>query len=178
MRSRRLKGAARLLEARDAEMSEELGLVSPLERLVVRRALQRLLESDRWENSARGRCFRDVLSDPVLGAYIVPLEELVIGPSISEGGFGKIYRGVLCKPVGRSCADPSRPRVVAVKEMKGDCHMQLYELLKEARVMASLRHPNVCAFVGVCADTKPFGKRYLVSEMMDCSLYELSLIHI
>lgn len=175
MRRSKVKGASQLLEASDSDMIRNLGLQTALERLVVRRSLQRLLESDRWENSAGGRSFRDVLTDPVLGAYVVPLEELVLGKAISEGGFGRVYRGILCAPVkdGKLRNEAGRPRVVAVKEMKGDHHMQLYELLKEARVMASLKHPNICAFVGICADTKPLGRRYIMSEMMDCSLYDL-----
>lgn len=171
----RLKGTTRILEARDAELIQELHLHSPLERLVLRKSLQRLLESEKLAHDSRGQSSRDVLADPVLSAFIIPLEALSLGEIISEGGFGKIYRGVLSQTIPGSSKDaaPPKPRRVAVKQMKGDRQMQLYELLKEARVMASLRHPNICAFVGVCADSGPLGRRYLLSEMLDCSLFDL-----
>lgn len=38
--------------------------------------------------------------------------------------------------------------------------------------MASLRHPNICEFIGVSASPES-GKRYIISELMDCSLFEL-----
>eukprot|EP00931_Biecheleriopsis_adriatica_P056595 TRINITY_DN33539_c0_g1_i1.p1 TRINITY_DN33539_c0_g1~~TRINITY_DN33539_c0_g1_i1.p1 ORF type:complete len:940 (-),score=179.98 TRINITY_DN33539_c0_g1_i1:69-2888(-) len=167
----RFMGPLRLLEAKDAELHQDFGLTTALERLVARRAVQRLVESDRLEHSAGGRSSRDVLADSVLGAFVFPLSALRIDSCISEGGFGRIYKGYLS--TGSSSSSRRSHQRVAVKEMKGDRHMRLYELLKEARVMASLRHPNICAFVGVCADDTPGGKRYLMSEMLDCSLYDL-----
>jgi len=63
---------------------------------------------------------------------------------------------------------------VAMKEMKGDRHVQLHELLKEARIMASLKHKNICKFVGVSAELQSRGgKQYILSELMDCSLFDL-----
>lgn len=59
-----------------------------------------------------------------------------------------------------------------MKEMKGERRVRLHELLKEACVMASLNHPNICTFIGVCTDVTG-RKMYIVSELMDCSLFDL-----
>jgi len=170
IRSMRLRGAWQLSEMDDMEMSEKLNLATALERLVLRRSLQQLLESDRWGNSAQGKSFRDVLADPVLGTHIVPIERLKLMAVISEGSFGKVYKAMLLGDTDGIHA----PQYVAAKQMKGDNHMQLYEVLKEARVMASIDHPNICRFVGVCVDPGS-GRRFILSELMDCSLY--SLLH-
>lgn len=70
--------------------------------------------------------------------------------------------------------EAGRPQTVAVKDMKGDRNVRVHELLKESRIMASLSHPNVCQFIGICADLKRAGgKQYILSELMDCSLFDL-----
>jgi len=190
--SSRLGGALQIVELSNARMSQELGLVAPLERLVVRRALQHLLEADRYANSSRGRCLRDVMDNPGLRACMIPLERLTLSSTISQGGFGIVFRGVLAPPPPtpppNGAAAPTAPspagrsamargneleQVVAVKEMLGDHRVRLYELLKEAQVMASLKHPNICRFIGVCTDGQPKGKRYIVSELLHCSLFDL-----
>lgn len=173
MRGYRCRGAAQIVQMADSEMKDELGLASPAERLVLRRALHRLLEADRAEASARGRTLRDVLNDPVLSTYIIPLEDLKFDQCISRGGFGKVYRGTLCPAANRGRLRAGQARAVAAKEMLGGYETRLYELLKEARVMASLHHPNICEFLGVCADAKPKGQRFLISALASCSLHDL-----
>jgi serine/threonine protein kinase len=170
------KGAAQLLETMaNIETCKELGFTSPLHRLIVRRCLQRLLESDRLENSARGRTLRDVLSDTVLNAHIIPIRELILEEKLSQGGFGTVFKGSLCLSTKRVGLSAGREYKVAAKAMSvsGGHQMRLYELLKEARVMASLDHPNICKFIGVCADTRPQGQRFIVSELMSGSLFDL-----
>lgn len=39
--------------------------------------------------------------------------------------------------------------------------------------MASLHHPNICEFVGVCAETRPQGKQFILSKLMMGSLFDL-----
>merc|ERR1719484_289406 len=86
---------------------------------------------------------------------------------MAQGGYGLVHRGFLEVRNGvRSKQE------VAVKEMKGERRVRLHELLKEACVMASLNHPNICAFIGVCTDITG-RKHYIVSELMDCSLFDL-----
>lgn len=125
------------------------------------------------DNSARGRTLRDVMGDTVLNAYIFPLEELKLESKLSQGGFGTVYRGLLTPSANRSGLVAGQPHPVAVKAMTGGHQTRLYELLKEARVMASLDHPNICKFIGVCADTRPQGQRFIISELMAGSLFDL-----
>lgn len=172
VRQRHLKGAARILDMSTREMAE-LGLEHKMQRLILRRCLQRLLDIDRWENSVARQRVGDVLRDPVLGVYIIPSNELTIMSTIAQGGYGQVFRGILTPRIERGALKAQKKYVVAAKEMKGERHVRLYELLKEACVMASLRHKNVCRFLGVCADDAPRGKRYILSELMDCSLFDL-----
>ncbi|CAE6970760.1 unnamed protein product [Symbiodinium natans] len=171
---RKIKGASQLLSMTDAQLRKYLGLVTPVERLVVRHALKRLLDAARWENNVCGHKGMDILSDSVLSHYLVPKEELTLVSRISQGGYGTVYRGVLEPKVDRAGGtfQARRTHLVAVKDMKGERRVQLYELLKEACVMASLSHPNICTFVGVSMD--PEKKRhYIISELMDCSLFDM-----
>jgi len=162
----KLKGVTRLLEMSNTEIRREFGLATPVERLVLRQSLKRLLDADRWENSLRGHRVRDILSDSVLSKHIIPLQALTLVAKISQGGYGTVFRGSLEMP------NMQGARMVAVKEMKGERRVRLYELLKEACVMASLNHPNICQFLGVCADASA-RKHFIVSQLMDCSLFDL-----
>jgi len=172
LRDTRMGGAGQLVAMSNAQMSQDLGLAAPLERLVVRRSLTHLLEADRWANSCRGTSLWDVLDDPSLRKYVIPLDHLTLQSSISQGGFGVVYQGLLLNDKRRGHFDRNG-QAVAVKEMLGDHKARLYELLKEAHVMASLNHPNICRFIGVCTDGRPRGRRYIVSELLHCSLFDL-----
>jgi len=168
----RLKGVGHLLEMSDSELRRQFGLTTPVERIIVRQSLKRLLDSDRWENSVRGQKVGDILNDLVLAKFSVPSEELTLLSKISQGGYGTVFRGALEPSVDRGSLQAHRTHLVAVKEMKGERKVRLYELLKEACVMASLRHPNICQFIGVCSDASA-RKHYIISELMDCSLFDL-----
>lgn len=169
---KKLKGAAQLLETPTAEL-RRLGLVTPVERLVVRQSLKRLLDHDRWENNYAGqKKEQHLLRDSVLGDFLLPVEEVSVVGKISQGGYGTVYRGVLIPTVERAGLAPGRSHLVAVKEMKGERRVRLNELLKEACVMASLSHPNIAKFIGVSCDATA-RKHYIVSELMDCSLFDL-----
>lgn len=171
IRQRRLRGAAHLLDFSNTQLRRDLGLSCPVERLVVRQSLRRLLDADRWENM-RGHKVGDLASDSVLSRCMVPAQELTLVTKISQGGYGTVYRGMLEPSADRGACRPNKSHLVAVKEMKGERRIRMYELLKEARVMASLNHPNVCAFIGVCVDDAAT-KHYIISELLDCSLFDL-----
>lgn len=167
-RCQKVRTPMQLINMSSSDMGAELGLESQLDRLIFRRCLQRVLESDRLACRFLGQNVRDILTDTSLNAHFVPLSDLTLCGQLSQGGFGVVYKGIL--------ASSSGPVEVAVKEMKGDgrnYRLMIHELLKEARVLATLRHPNICIFLGVCADDKPKGKRYMLSELHDCSLYDL-----
>jgi len=167
----RLKGVGHLLEMSDSEIRRQFGLSTPVERIVVRQSLKRLLDSDR-ESSVRGYKVGDIPSDSVLAKFTVPFEELTLLSKIAQGGYGTVYRGALEPSVDRGSLRACHTHLVAVKEMKGELRVRRYELLKEACVMASLCHPNICQFIGVCSDASA-QKHYIISELMDCSLFEL-----
>lgn len=168
----RLKGAAQLLDMSNAEMRRQFGLRSPVERLVVRESLKRLLEADRWENKVRGYRAGDLLSDSVLGEFLVPAQEMKLVQMISQGGYGTVYKGLYTPKSDRYGLQANQTHDVAVKEMKGERRVRLYELLKEACVMASLKHPNICQFIGVCVDST--GRKHcIVSQLMDGSLFDI-----
>lgn len=174
VRSCKLKGVSHMLQMSNTHLRRDFGLVTPVERLVVRQALKRLIEADRWENSVRTHKAGDILTDSVLNRYLVPVSELTLVTKISQGGYGTVYRGVLEPTQDRAGGKLSagKSHLVAVKEMKGERRVRLWELLKEACVMASLSHSNICTFVGVCSDTEK-KKEYIISELMDCSLFDL-----
>lgn len=200
-------GITKWLDSSNAWMRRELGLWSPVERLLLRQAMRQLLEIERLsQRSSRSGCGtrskqassqKDLLNDTVLGRHVIPLESLALLSKISQGGFGTVYRGSLLQDPRCGTSDAavtasstclagfsrihcfsfrrgtgSSTRQVAVKEMKGDQRVGLHELLKEACVMASLEHPNICAFIGVCSDSKS-NKNYIISELMDCSLFDV-----
>lgn len=168
----KLKGAVQLLEMSNSELRRRFGLQSPVERLVVRESLKRLLDADRWENKVRGHRACDLLSDSVLGEFLVPAQEMKLVDMISQGGYGTVYRGVFTPQADRCGFQANQAHQVAVKEMKGERRVRLHELLKEACVMASLKHPNICTFIGVCADIA--GRKHcIVSQLMDGSLFDL-----
>jgi serine/threonine-protein kinase len=113
-----------------------------------------------------------VLKDPTMAPFVVPFERVNVPArsNISEGGFGVVHRALL-RPSKNDVVGQG-DRKVAVKEMKGDQARSLYELLKEAHVAASLCHANICKFVGICTDGRPRGRRFIIFEMADCSLFD------
>eukprot|EP00429_Kryptoperidinium_foliaceum_P068942 CAMPEP_0176069450 /NCGR_PEP_ID=MMETSP0120_2-20121206/34677_1 /TAXON_ID=160619 /ORGANISM="Kryptoperidinium foliaceum, Strain CCMP 1326" /LENGTH=1204 /DNA_ID=CAMNT_0017403087 /DNA_START=62 /DNA_END=3673 /DNA_ORIENTATION=+ len=177
----RVGGASQILEMTNAQLGKDLELTAPMERTVVRRALGHLMDADRRANYHR-RGLRDVMENPALRKFVIPMERLTLEGTICQGGFGIVYRGVL-KPsqpeadawggMKKQASMSDRPQVVAVKEMLGDHRVRLHELLKEANVMASLKHNNICRFIGICADSNPRGKRFILSELLHCSLFDL-----
>jgi len=170
----KVKGVDQFLQMSDSKLRLEFGLASPLQRRVVRKALRRFLELDRSENKVQGRRLADAMEDAVLRDFMIPLDELTLEREISQGGFGLVYRGVLRPRMRRGRLEAGGRYQVAVKEMKGERSVRLYELLKECRVMASMNHPNLCMFIGICAKLHVHGgNQYILSELMDCSLFDL-----
>jgi len=174
LRQSRLRGPDHLLLMTDAELRSQICLDTPAERHVVRRALKHLLELDRFENARLGRRSPETLDDLLLREFEVPLLELELGQELSAGGFGHVSRGVLRPRANRGRLRKGQPLPVAVKAMKGSRQVRLKELLKESRVMASLDHPNLCRFVGICSEgCRKGSSQYILSELMDCSLFDM-----
>jgi len=114
------KGATQFLSMTNGQLRKALGLVTPVERLVVRNALKRMLDGNRFENNVCNHRSMDILSDSVLSHYIIPKEELTMVSKISQGGYGTVYRGVLEPKVDRAggAFQARRTHLVAVKDMK------------------------------------------------------------
>merc|ERR1711920_390778 len=118
----------------DTDLKEDFGLEPGMEQLLVRKALKRFLDLDRWENAVRGRKFPDIRDDPVLRELMLPIAELEIGKEIAQGGFGVVSRGVFTPRASRGRVEANRRYPVAIKDMKGERNMRLQELLKECRI--------------------------------------------
>ena len=87
---------------------------------------------------------------------------------LGEGAFGEVYR---------SAEGGWQGSTVAVKELKANGAMPqaaLTSLRQEAAMLASLRHPNVVSFLGVCleADSQPMlVTEYVAGGALDGALY-------
>lgn len=83
--------------------------------------------------------------------------------SAGSGAFGEVYEG---RATGLDEADAGdKPIKVAIKTLrKGAKPDDKVEFLKEAQVMASLKHENILELLGVCLDSNPY---FLITELME-----------
>jgi serine/threonine protein kinase len=92
----------------------------------------------------------DTMSGKHLGAY-------QLGELLGSGGMGEVYRA----------RDPSLGREVAVKILPAALATdpdRLARLDREAKTLAALNHPNICAIYGL---GETAGTRFLVLELVD-----------
>eukprot|EP00817_Percolomonadidae_sp_ATCC50343_P000258 CAMPEP_0117430990 /NCGR_PEP_ID=MMETSP0758-20121206/10551_1 /TAXON_ID=63605 /ORGANISM="Percolomonas cosmopolitus, Strain AE-1 (ATCC 50343)" /LENGTH=966 /DNA_ID=CAMNT_0005219605 /DNA_START=278 /DNA_END=3181 /DNA_ORIENTATION=+ len=80
--------------------------------------------------------------------YVIDLESLKFSESISEGAFGVVFRGKW------------RNTEVAIKKIKGSTMIDM-SFTREVNLMASLRHPNIVQFLGICITSQ---HRFIVTE--------------
>ena len=83
------------------------------------------------------------------GTKLGPYEILAV---LGVGGMGEVY----------SATDTRLGRTVAIKTLNGE-HSDRFE--REARAIAALNHPNICALYDV--GTLPYGTGYLVMEFIE-----------
>eukprot|EP00811_Abedinium_folium_P012349 NODE_2144_length_2283_cov_3.439703.p1 GENE.NODE_2144_length_2283_cov_3.439703~~NODE_2144_length_2283_cov_3.439703.p1 ORF type:complete len:660 (+),score=85.63 NODE_2144_length_2283_cov_3.439703:140-1981(+) len=166
-----------LLKMSEEELCCEHYLKTPIERHVSRKALQRFLEFDRLQNTVHPRKHMTTMDDGMMSEYLVSHKDLVLEHEISQGGYGNVYAGRLQPSAScgsRGCRVVHGQRLVAVKDMKGSQEVRIHEIFKESRVMKALGHKNLCAFVGICTDlSKHDSAQYILSELLDCSLFDL-----
>ncbi|CAM9506885.1 unnamed protein product, partial [Scytosiphon promiscuus] len=87
---------------------------------------------------------RDLSSSEAFSASLgLPFDQLELTELIGGGGFGQVYRGVW------------RGTPVAIKVLDNVAQRDLDEDLAadfraEVLMLAALRHPNVCLFMGAC----------------------------
>ena len=86
----------------------------------------------------------------------IPASELKIGSELQRGGMGAVLTG---KWLGIS---------VAVKTLTDVSKQEA--LLREAELLASMRHPCICQFYGA---SRIDGTFMMVMELLDCSLHEV-----
>src|ERR1700690_2650230 len=79
------------------------------------------------------------------------------------GGMGTVYRGI----------DRASGQPVAIKVLRFSTDDAAVRLLREATVLASLRHPSVVRYVG--HGSAPDGQPYLAMEWLDGELLSIRL---
>jgi serine/threonine protein kinase len=79
---------------------------------------------------------------------IIPWDNIALLGIIGKGEFGVVYKGHLMSPLTKS-----KPKVVAVKTLKGDFDQEdVNDLMEESIKMRAFQHPNVLGLVGVSID--------------------------
>ncbi|TMW67301.1 hypothetical protein Poli38472_012417 [Pythium oligandrum] len=93
--------------------------------------------------------------DEAINAARIPFEKIILGPLISRGGYGEVYRGTY------------RDETVAIKtllpERRNDMR-QIENFLSEVKLMAAMDHERIVRFVGVAWDS--LNELCVVSEFL------------
>ncbi|KAJ0406706.1 hypothetical protein P43SY_004531 [Pythium insidiosum] len=97
------------------------------------------------------------LDEPAIQALRLSMDDLVVGELLSEGAFGKVYRGTFQH---REPVAVKRLSVVRQRDA-----VQVICFLSEAKLMASLSHERIVTFLGI-AWTVPTDL-HVVTELLD-----------
>eukprot|EP00451_Oxyrrhis_marina_P030569 CAMPEP_0204375284 /NCGR_PEP_ID=MMETSP0469-20131031/49120_1 /ASSEMBLY_ACC=CAM_ASM_000384 /TAXON_ID=2969 /ORGANISM="Oxyrrhis marina" /LENGTH=795 /DNA_ID=CAMNT_0051365947 /DNA_START=34 /DNA_END=2421 /DNA_ORIENTATION=+ len=101
----------------------------------------------------------DVISLITSGACLgFPGDQVELGEQLGQGGFGTVRSGKF------------RGAEVAVKEFKAAPSSRDAELLREARALAKLDHPNIVGLVGMCSVQSQW---CLVTQRLDTTLFQV-----
>lgn len=101
---------------------------------------------------------RGLLSDTSVS--IIPAEQMTLVQEVGVGGYGSVHRA---KWRGTDVA-VKRLFVLSNTAGGGPPLLSMKEFLREARLLAGLRHPNVVMLLGLCLDE---GNQSIVTEYVD-----------
>ncbi|KAK6789115.1 hypothetical protein RDI58_012914 [Solanum bulbocastanum] len=81
---------------------------------------------------------------------------------IGEGGFGKVYRAVLCDGTN-----------VALKRRKAESNQDLQEFQTEIEILTQFRHPHLVSLIGYCDENNELTLiyEYMENGTLRCHLY-------
>ncbi|KAH8741112.1 protein kinase domain [Cryptosporidium ryanae] len=99
----------------------------------------------------------------------IKMEDLVLEPATQRGTFGVVFKGKIK-------AGPWKNKDVAVKRWKFDSESRITEehfksLEREIYAYRSLRHPNICSYIGVCLE--PGFYAIITEYLSNGNLFEL-----
>ena len=89
----------------------------------------------RWMDVKSGHATAGGVTD----STSVELRDVSLTSQVGKGGYADVWRGVWMGSV------------VAVKVFRTPSDEQLHKVRKEAALLRSLRHPNICSFYGTCS---------------------------
>ena len=121
-----------------------------------RRQVDLLLTQAEFPTSYAYSTFFAMFARAHVSSVEIPASELKIGSELQRGGMGAVLTG---KWLGIS---------VAVKTVTDVSKQEA--LLREAELLASMRHPCICQFYGA---SRIDGTFVMVMELLDCSLHEV-----
>ncbi|GAB4815800.1 hypothetical protein N2152v2_002846 [Parachlorella kessleri] len=99
---------------------------------------------------------------------VVGFEELELAKAVGEGSFGQVYLAKYCHTI---VAVKVLSQAKAVTPTSSSVQQSTLEnLLKEIRIMSSLRHPNVTQYLGVCLDPPCLLMEYCSRKSVDAIL--------
>ncbi|CAB3244828.1 unnamed protein product [Arctia plantaginis] len=119
--------------------------VAPLSVVLINRAIHRRLKKMRMNILRDLRAERDHRAAK-LSTYLVDRKALKPRRQLGAGRFGCVKLADLLIP-------GSKTQIVAAKELRD--HQNEREILREACILASLKHDNIIRLVGVCIDDGP-----------------------
>ena len=121
---------------------------------------------------------------PIEGAFVIPFEQLQLGPIIAAGAQGQVRKGffsgnaVAIKELIASLFDPEETEALKVwfpfrtRPIVPSAKRPLLPVQEEATMLSSLHHPNIVRFYGMAIDASAErgASYFLVTDLKDGDL--------